>query len=239
MIVPLIHRLLRRDDLARLIAAIGRIDTEAASRGSRALDEGAIDDILDSPQALDAVCGNGGAPAPLPLTLLWYVPVRAALRARGELDITLADYTATLPVVFASARHLFGTGRPETGLVPWSRSITALPSGTTVRAERAAFVASVALWWAGCFPERVRHLGGNGMVRAYVDFAAWALDDAAACLRRRNPDTATMYGHAARRTRLVREALGECRVHYLTPRAHTSHHRLERFLQRLRIDPAA
>lgn len=239
MIVPLIHRLLRRDDLARLIAAIGRIDTEAASRGSRALDRGAIDDILDSPQALDAVCGNGGTPAPLPLTLLWYVPVRASLREQGELDIPLADYAATLPVVFASARQLFAAGRQDSGLVPWTRSVTSLPRGTVIRAERAAFVASVALWWAGCFPERVRHLGGSGMVRAYVDFAAWALEDAAASLHRRSPDTARVYGHAARRTRLVRDALGECRAHYLAPHAHSASNRLERFLERLRLGPAA
>lgn len=235
MIVPLIHRLLRRDDLARLIAAIGRIDTEAASRGSRALAQGAIDEILDSPQALDAVYGNGGAPAALPLTLLWYVPVRASLREHGELDIPFADYAATLPVVFASARHVFRGGSQEIGLVPWARSVTSLPWGSTVRAERAAFVASVALWWVGCFPERVRHLGGTGMIRSYVDFAAWALDDAARGLRRTTPETAHVYEHAARRTDLVRFALAECRAHYLAPRAHTSHGRLDRFLNRIRF----
>src|ERR1044072_8231658 len=49
--------------------------------------------------------GGGGAPsAPLPLPLLWYIPIRAQLRHRGVSDILLADYAATLPVVFAASQ---------------------------------------------------------------------------------------------------------------------------------------
>src|SRR6266516_2235735 len=95
MITPLIHRVLTREDLARLVAEIGRLDRAEA---------GAVDAVLDSPVALDAVRGQGGAPAAVPLPILWYVPVRAALRARGVSDVELADYAATLPVVFTTWR---------------------------------------------------------------------------------------------------------------------------------------
>src|SRR6266568_1412088 len=104
MITPLIHRVLTREDLARLVAEIGRLDRAEARAAAQAVEAGAVDAVLDSPVALDAVRGQGGAPAAVPLPILWYVPVRAALRARGVSDVELADYAATLPVVFTTWR---------------------------------------------------------------------------------------------------------------------------------------
>src|SRR5229473_2621516 len=104
MITPIIHRGLTREDLARLVAEIGRVDQAEAHAAEESLQAGEVDAVLDSPAALEAVHGRGGAPAAVPLTLLWYVPVRAALRARGVTDVELADYVATVPVVFATWR---------------------------------------------------------------------------------------------------------------------------------------
>src|SRR5712692_3669229 len=81
MITPIIHRGLTREDLARLVAEIGRVDQAEARAAEESLQAGEVDAVLDSPAALEAVHGRGGAPAAVPLTLLWYVPVRAALRA--------------------------------------------------------------------------------------------------------------------------------------------------------------
>src|SRR6266704_2365018 len=119
MITPLIHRVLTREDLARLVAEIGRLDRAEARAAAQAVEAGAVDAVLDSPVALDAVRGQGGAPAAVPLPILWYVPVRAALRARGVSDVELADYAATLPVVFTTWR---GARRASAcGGVTWRR----------------------------------------------------------------------------------------------------------------------
>src|SRR5438309_126816 len=83
MITPLIHRVLKREDLARLVAEIGRLDQGEARVAEEAVRAGEVDAVLDSAAALDAVRGRGCAPAAVPLTLLWYVPVRGAPPARG------------------------------------------------------------------------------------------------------------------------------------------------------------
>src|SRR5205823_5311933 len=88
----------------------GRLDRAEARAAAEAVEAGAVDAVLDSPAALEAVRGQGGAPAAVPLSILWYVPVRAALRARGVSDVELADYAATLPVVFATWRGGRGRG---------------------------------------------------------------------------------------------------------------------------------
>src|SRR5207247_10282298 len=102
MITPLIHRVLTREDLARLVAEIGRLDQGEARAAEEAVQAGEVDAVLDSPAALDAVRGRGGAPAAVPLTLLWYVPVRAALRARGVADAAPADQPPAMPVLAAT-----------------------------------------------------------------------------------------------------------------------------------------
>lgn len=148
MITPIIHRGLTREDLARLVAEIGRVDQAEARAAEEALQAGEVDAVLDSPAALEAVHGRGGAPAAVPLTLLWYVPVRAALRARGVTDVELADYVATVPVVFTTWRAVRAVARGESGISVWWRYVASLPDGTVAQAEGAADVAALALWWA-------------------------------------------------------------------------------------------
>ena len=230
MITPLIHRALTREDLARLVAEIGRLDQAEARAAEEAIQAGAVDRVLDSPVALDAVRGRGGAPAAVPLSLLWYVPVRAALRARGVSDVELADYAATLPVVFATWRAVRTIAHGETGIAVWWRYVTSLPDGTTAQAEGAADVAALALWWAGCFPEWVsRRMAGQGMLRAYVTFAAQALALAARIYGPHGP----VYGRAAEHVEALHAALSEARRDYLGRDVHAPERRLERFLGRL------
>jgi hypothetical protein len=230
MITPLIHRALTREDLARLVAEIGRLDQAEARAAEEAIQAGAVDSVLDSPVALEAVRGRGGAPAAVPLSILWYVPVRAALRARGVSDVELADYAATLPVVFATWRAVRTIAHGETGIGVWWRYVTSLPDGTTAQAEAAADVAALALWWAGCFPEWVsRRMAGQGMLRAYVTFAAQALELAARIYGPHGP----LYGRAAEKVEALHAALIETRRDYLGRDVHSPHSRLERFLGRL------
>ena len=230
MITPLIHRELTREDLARLVAEIGRLDQAEARAAEEAVQAGAVDAVLDSPVALEAVLGRGGAPAAVPLTLLWYVPVRAALCARGITDVELADYAATLPVVFATWRAVRTVARGETGIGVWWRYVASLPDGTLAQAEGAADVAALALWWAGCFPEWVsRRMAGRGMLRAYVTFAAQALALAARILG----PSAPLYARAAGQAEALHAALAEARRDYLGRDVHSTHSRLERFLGRL------
>src|SRR5256885_12386177 len=69
MITPLIHRVLTREDLARLVAEIGRLDQGEARAAEEAAQAGEVDAVLDSEAALDAVRGRGGSPpagAPAP-----------------------------------------------------------------------------------------------------------------------------------------------------------------------------
>ncbi len=233
MITPMIHRVLTREDLARLVAEIGRVDQAEARAAEEAVQAGEVDAVLDSPAALEAVRGRGGAPAPVPLTILWYVPVRAALRARGVSDVELADYAATVPVVFATWRAVRAVARGETGINVWWRYVASLPDGTLAQAEGAADVAALALWWAGCFPEWVtRRAAGRGMVRAYVAFAGQALALAARILAPRGP-VASLYARAAHEAEALHAALAEARRDYLGRDIHSAERRLERFLSRL------
>ncbi|MGH7335939.1 MAG: hypothetical protein ACREI7_00050, partial [Myxococcota bacterium] len=180
------------------------------------------------------VLGRGGAPAPLPLTLLWYVPIRAQLRTLGVTDIELADYAATLPVVFATSRALHVIARGENGVAVWWRFVSALPGGTIAQAEAASDAAAVALWWSGCFPEWVARRGaGQGRIRAYVAFAGRMLALAAELLERASPEEAALYARAADQRAALHAALIEARADYLGRDAHTSESRLERFLRRL------
>ncbi len=142
MISPMIHRMIERDDLARLIAEIARIHPAQAKPAAQAIEAGQVDAVLDSPAALDAVRGQGGSPAPLPLTLLWYIPIRATLLVWGEDDIELADYAATLPVAFHSTRAIRRVARGEMALTAWTRAIEAVPGDTIARAEQAAYCAA-------------------------------------------------------------------------------------------------
>jgi len=187
MIAPMIHHSLRRSDLSSLVAEIRRTDPQAARPAARALEEGHIDGLLDSPAALDAVLGHGGPPAPLPLPLLWYIPIRAALRERDIADVELADFTATLPVVFSEARASRSLARGNRGLASWWNAIEAMPSGSVGQGERAADCGAMALWWAGCFPEALACRGGRGLVRAYEDFASRVMQLAGRTLARRVP----------------------------------------------------
>jgi len=238
MISPMIHKMLRREDLHRLVAEIARTDPTEAYPAARALESGRIHTLLDSPIALEVVRGGGGAPAALPLTLLWYVPIRAALCERGELDIDLADYTASLALVFLPSRANRRAARGENAIAAWTRSCNALPADSVARGECAAYCGSLALWWAGLFPRWVaRGANGTGMIKAYVDFAAGALAVAAHTLKRTAPNIAGVYIAAASRTELLREALDEAGREYLGREAHTANGRLNRYLAR--IKPAA
>jgi hypothetical protein len=238
MITPIIHRVLTREDLARLVAEIGRVDQAEARAAEEAVQAGEVDAVLDSAAALEAVRGRGGAPAAVPLTILWYVPVRAALRARGVCDVELADYAATVPVVFATWRAVRAVARGETGIGLWWRYVASLPGGTVAQAEGAADVAALALWWAACFPERVtrraagRGGGGGGMLRAYVTFAGQALALAARILAPGGA-VASLCARAADAAEALHAALAEAGRDYLGRDVHGAESRLERFLSRL------
>lgn len=234
MIRPIIHRMLTRGDLMLLVHEIARVDGAEGREAEQALQAGAVDTVLDSPAALEAVLGRGGVPAPLPLTLLWYIPIRAQLRARGVTDVQLADYAATLPVWFATSRSLTVIARGENGVAVWWRFVAGLPPGTVAQAEAAADAAAVALWWAGCFPEWVaRHGGGTGMVRAYVAFAGRMLALAAELLEGASPEEAALCARAAEQRAAVHAALAETREDYLGKDPHSTESRLNRFLKRL------
>src|SRR5258708_38730276 len=90
MITPIIHRGLTREDLARLVAEIGRVDQAEARAAEESLQAGEVDAVLDSPAALEAVHGRGGAPPACPLTLPWCLPRRGALRGRRAPHVELA-----------------------------------------------------------------------------------------------------------------------------------------------------
>jgi hypothetical protein len=233
MIRPIIHRQLTRGDLACLVDEIARMDVCEGREADQALQAGAVDTVLDSPAALEAVLGRGGAPAPLPLTLLWYIPIRAQLRLRGVTDILLADYAATLPVVFATAHSHSAIRRHEAGMAEWWQFVAALPQGTVAQAEAAADAAALALWWAGCFPEWVERGGSGGTVRAYVTFAGRMLALAADLLETSQPEEAALCARAAEARIELHAALIEARADYIGDDPHSSESRLNRFLRRL------
>src|SRR2546422_8363986 len=98
MIAPLIHRVLTREDLARLVAEIGRLDRAEARAAAQAVEAGAGDAVLDSPGALEAGRGPGGAPAAVPLPILLDVSGGAGPRGRGVARVGFGGYAPSLPV---------------------------------------------------------------------------------------------------------------------------------------------
>lgn len=176
-----------------------------------------------------------GTPAAVALTLLWYVPVRAALCARGVADVELADYAASVAVVFATRTAALSIAHGETGIALWWRHVASLPDGTTAQAEGAADVAALALWWAGCFPERVTRRAGAGVLEAYVTFAAQALRLAARILAVHG--SGSLCARAADQAKALYGALADARRDYLGRDAHTPEGRLARYLARL--DPGS
>ena len=233
MIQPIVHRSLRREDLTRLVDAIRWGSAGAARSAAQALEAGVVHDVLDAPEALEAVRGYGGAPAPLPLALLWYIPVRAALRERGEHDIPLADFTASIPLAFLRTTASEVTRGGERGIAAWWRAVVGLPEGSRARAERASRCGALALWWSGCFPQHLERRGGKGMIRAYLTFGATMLWETARLVEAQCSPLAALYGRAAERMELLCHALRTAAADYLGPDAHTSEGRLSRYLERL------
>src|SRR3989475_12143787 len=119
MITPLIHRVLTREDLARLVAEIGRVDQVGARAAEQAVQAGEVDAVLDSAAALEAGRGRGGAPAAVPLTLLWDVPGRAAPRARGGSRLPLPHHAPTRPAGFATLRGVRAAPPGGGGIGVW------------------------------------------------------------------------------------------------------------------------
>ncbi len=234
MIAPTVHRHLQRTHVLELISAIGRADRTAAGEAAAALERGDVDTVLDTPAAVEAVRGRGGAPAPVSLALLWYVPVRAELLARCESSIGVADLTATIPLEFVREPHAAGDG-----IADCLRVVEALPRGTTGRAEMASRFGARALWWAGCFPSHLQDRYGAGARRAFLRMAATLLTEAARIIAGRTPDLAGLYVMVAGRVRLVSEVLHTVAVDYIGPDAHTTRGRIDRYLARLKPDRAA
>jgi hypothetical protein len=238
MIAPTVHRQLQRSHVLELISAIGRADRRAAGEAAAALERGDVDTVLDTPAAVDAVRGHGGAPAPVSLALLWYVPVRAELLARHEANIGLADFTATVPLVFL--RELQGSAHAASDRISeFLRAVEALPHGTTGRAETASRCGARALWWAGCFPDHLRDRYGAGARRAFLTLAATMLREAARIIAGRAPDLASLYVTVAGRVQLLSEALHAVAEDYIGPDAHTARGRIDRYLSRLEQGHAA
>ena len=236
MIQPMVHQSLGRDDMARLVSAIHCGNPHAAETAARALEDGRVDLVLDAPEALDAVRGYGGAPAPLPHTLLWYIPIRAALRDSGEHDILLADFAASIPLAFLQSRATDLVHRGDQTLAAWWRAVAVSPAKSRARAERAAQCGALALWWAGCFPQHVVRGGGPGMIRAYLTFSTTMLVQASYLVCGRLPRLAAIYQHAAHRVGLIHQALRGTAVDYLGSDAHSPAGRLSRYLTRLSDD---
>jgi hypothetical protein len=238
MIAPTVHRQLKRSDVLELIAAIGRADRTAAGEAAAALERGEVDTVLDTPAAADAVRGNGGAPAPVSMLLLWYVPVRAELLAKDEQNIGVADLTATVPLVFLRERP--GSVQAEGDLVSeWIAAVGSVPRGTVARAEIASRCGARALWWTGCFPGHLRDRYGAGARRAFLHVAATMLHEAARTLAGRAPELATLYTRAADEVDLLSDALHAVSRDYIGPDAHTPQGRLDRYLARLEDTKAA
>src|SRR5207245_1316424 len=120
MITPLIHRVLKREDLARLVAEIGRLDQGEARVAEEAVRAGEVDAVLDSAAALDAVGGRGGAADVAALALWWagIFPERVTRRAAGA--GMLRAYVAFAAHALALAARILGASGPISPF--WARA---------------------------------------------------------------------------------------------------------------------
>src|SRR5258706_15125 len=79
MITPLIHRVLTREDLARLVAEIGRVDQAEARAAEQAVQAGGMGLVRVATGAVEAGPGAGARPPPLPPDILREVALRPRL----------------------------------------------------------------------------------------------------------------------------------------------------------------
>jgi hypothetical protein len=235
MRVPEIHRHLTRDDLAILTGEISRLDRSEGRKAREAVNRGDIDTVLDSDAALQAVLGRGGPPGAISLPVMWYVPIRAELKKAGEKSIALADYVAGIPVLFSSPDSAALVTKTEPMLHTWLEGVERLPSNTVAQAERAVEVAALAIWWSGCFPERVtgKVSEDSDALRAYHDLASQMFNLVGRIMSVKIPTVAAFYLGIAARTTVIGTALACVSKNFLGPAAHSPNERLNRFLGRL------
>src|SRR3989454_12721993 len=77
MIMPIIHRVLTREDLARLVAEIGRVNQAEARAAEEDVQAGGGDAVLAYTAALEGESGPGDAPDPDTPAHPWAVSVGA------------------------------------------------------------------------------------------------------------------------------------------------------------------
>src|SRR5205807_1131365 len=109
MITPLIHRVLKREDLARLVAEIGRLDQGEARVAEEAVRAGEVDAVLD------------WAAADVAALALWWAgifPERVTRRAAGA--GMLRAYVAFAAHALALAARILGASGPISPF--WARA---------------------------------------------------------------------------------------------------------------------
>lgn len=175
MILPGVRSSLGRTEAAFVIWLTTRSQGEGARDQAfeRLADEG-LDVFLDDPRAANALLA-GSDFSTAPERLVFYVLVRHALLEGGMDDRVVADYLATLLLVFGRARRAY---RPagEAAEFHYLADILAAATGDTERAfQLQAHLGEFALWLSGLFPDhisaRVQRRGAPGLAY-YEDMGA-------------------------------------------------------------------
>jgi hypothetical protein len=168
LILPGVRSSFGRTEAAFLVWLTTREEREEARDQAFArLAEEGFDVLLDDPRAANVLlAGPEFSAAPQPL--VFYVLVRHALLEGGLDDRVVADYLATLLVVFGRARRAY---RPEGEEAEFHYLADILAAAAVGDAERAlllqAHLGEFALWLSGLFPDhisaRVRRRGAPGL----------------------------------------------------------------------------
>ena len=98
MILPTIRDSFGRRDAQHLVGLLGQGDKDLRAGAERRLREEGVDSLLDDPRLLNALLTGPDVSAPP--ALVFYVLVRQALLETGIDDRSLADYVASLILVF-------------------------------------------------------------------------------------------------------------------------------------------
>src|SRR5207247_1855744 len=118
MITPLIHRVLTREDLARLVAEIGRLDQGEARAAEQAVQAGEVDAVLDSPAGTVAQAEGAAEVSALGLWWAGCFPARVTRRAAGR--GMLRAYVTFAAQALALSARIFSTHGPGAPL--WTRA---------------------------------------------------------------------------------------------------------------------
>lgn len=234
MILATVRSRLTREDAHLALTCLAATDADAADAADAAMREEGLDAVLDHPALLPALLRTRvGARASS--ALFCYVLVRHALVRSGERDRLLADLVAAVLVEFGVRDRAQRIAAYDDDRFDTLAELSAAMDGPD---PRRAFLARqhlghYALWLSGLFPDWVEHRRwrrGGPDLDYYETMGRRGYEAAAEHRLAQEHGVAALFGQAAERFAVLRQALNRVSDEVLFPHHHTP----ERLMRQVR-----